>query len=391
MKQRTKLMLPGPIDIFDETLDALSQPVRPHYGEEFLTIYRDTITLLQQVMQTHNDILIMTAPGSGALDAGLGSLFVARDKVAVVNNGPFSLRLIDILQAQGCEVIAVDDDWGKAGDVDKMRTTLKRHKNVAGIAVVANDTGTGVRNPVDGYAELAHEIGIPIFVDGVSAMGGYEIQVDNLDLDVVVTSSNKALETTPGLGIIAVSPKGWEIIQAKEKKAPRGWYYNLARWKRCMEESPEHPYPTTQATSLIVSLYTSLNRIIKEETLHGHWARYAWAQNVVRTGLRETGFEPVVPDEIASYTVTTFWVRDDMKNRLELRDFMMQKHGFLLATAMGEFAHRVLRIGHMGKAGTRDYIVPCLLGLEDFVRTKKKVNLAHGASLVGLNSTKKWY
>ncbi len=69
----------------------------------------------------------------------------------------------------------------------------------------------------------------------------------------------------------------------------------------------------------------------------------------------------------------------------------MQKHGFLLATAMGEFAHRVLRIGHMGKAGTRDYIVPCLLGLEDFVRTIKKGNLSHGASLVGLNSAKKWY
>lgn len=389
MKRQTRLMLPGPIDIFDETLDSLSQPVRPHYGEEFMTIYRDTITMLQQAFQTRNDIIIMTAPGSGALDAGLGSLFGPRERVAVVNNGPFAQRMIDILESHQCQVLSVDDTWGRASDVDKMRTALKKNRHVAGIAVVANDTGTGVRNPVAGYAELAKEFDLPIFVDGVSAMGGYEIPVDTLGLDVVVTSSNKALETTPGLGIIVVSGRGWDIIRSKA--GHRGWYYDLARWKSCMETTPEHPFPTTQATSLIVSLYTSLNRIIKEETLRGHWARYAWAQRIVRAGLREIGFEPVVPDDVASYTVTTFWIREDMRNRLELRDFMLQKHGFLLATAMGEFALRVLRVGHMGKAGTRDYIVPFMLGMEDFVRTMKKIKLPDGVSLVGLRDAKQWY
>jgi len=391
VKRHTKLMLPGPIDIFDETLDALSEPVRPHYGEEFMTIYRDTVTMLQQVFQTRNDILVMTAPGSGALDAGLGSLFGPREKVAVVNNGPFAQRVIDILQTHDAQVISVDDPWGRASDPEKMQTALKKNRNVAGIAVVANDTGTGVRNPVAAYAKIAKETGIPIFVDAVSAMGGYELPVDALGLDMVVTSSNKALETTPGLGVISVNDRAWEIIRSKTKTGHRGWYYDLARWKSCMENSPEHPFPTTQATSLIVSLYTSLNRIIKEETLRGHWARYSWAQRVVRAGLREIGFEPIVPDDEASFTVTTFWIRDDMRNRLELRDFMLQKHGFLLATAMGEFALRVLRIGHMGKSGTRDYIVPCLLGMEDFVRTMKKVPLPHGVSLVGLRDAKKWW
>jgi aspartate aminotransferase-like enzyme len=391
MKPRTKLMIPGPIDIWEETLEALSEPVRPHYGEEFMTIYRDTVAMLRQVFQTKNDILIMTAPGSGALDAGLAGLFSPHDRVAVVDNGPFAERLIDILAAYQCEVIPVEDAWGKAGDVDRMRSALKANRRVAGLVVVANDTGTGVRNPVREYAEVAREFHLPIFVDGVSAMGGYDVPVDEWGLDVVVTSSNKALETTPGLGIISVSDRAWEIIRSKNQTVHRGWYYDLARWKQCLESSPEHPYPTTQASSLIVSLYTSLKRILQEETLHGHWARYAWAQGVVRAGLRAMGFEPVAADDIASYTVTTFWIREDIRNRLELRDYLLQKHGFLIATAMGEFAFRVLRIGHMGKAGSRDYLVPCLLGIEDFVRQMKGADLPHGAGLAGFKTSERWY
>jgi aspartate aminotransferase-like enzyme len=83
-------------------------------------------------------------------------------------------------------------------------------------------------------------------------------------------------------------------------------------------------------------------------------------------------------------------MREDVDNSLELRDYLLQRHGVLVATAMGEFARNVLRIGHMGKAGSRDYIVPCLLGVEDFVRTVKRQDIPQGISLVGL-SQPGWY
>lgn len=380
---RPKLLLPGPIDIWEETLEALSQQVLPHYGEDFGPIYEETVSMLRTVFQTRNDVIIMTAPGSGALDAGLSSLFQPGEQVAVVTNGPFANRLVEILKAFRSEVIAVDDPWGEPGDPDKMRSALEKHPAAAGLVVVANDTGTGVRNPLEAYAGLAREFELPFFVDGVSALGGYDIPVDELGIDVAVTSSNKALETAPGLGILAVSDRAWDLIRARDS-GHRGWYYDLAVWKRASESSGEHPYPTTQASSLIVSLHASLKRILHRETLKGHWARYAWARSVVRAGVHAVGCTPIVADAAASCTVTTFRVHPDVSEAAELRTFLLRNHGFLAAQAMGEFARDSLRVGHMGKAGSRDYIEPFLLGMEDFFRTVKGHDLPHGCSLEGL-------
>ena len=387
---RPKLLLPGPIDIWEETLQALSEQVLPHYGEDFGPIYEETISMLRTIFQTRNDVIIMTAPGSGALDAGLCSLFQPGEQVAVVTNGPFANRLVEILSAFRSEVIAVDAPWGEPGDPDKMRDALERHPGVAGLVVVANDTGTGVRNPLEAYAGLAREFDLPFFVDGVSALGGYDIPVDELGIDVAVTSSNKALETAPGLGILAVSDRAWEIIRAKDS-THRGWYYDLAVWKRASESSGEHPYPTTQSSSVIVSLHASLKRIMHKETLEGHWARYAWAQAVVRAGLRAVGCTPIVADEAASYTMTTFRVHPDVSEAAELRTYLLRNHGFLAAQAMGEFARDSLRVGHMGKAGSREYIEPFLLGLEDFFRSVMRHDLAPGCSLEGLRRSETSY
>ena len=365
-----KLLLPGPIDIWEETLQALGQQVMSPFGEDFKPIYEETISLLKHIFQTENDIIIMTAPGSGALDAGLSSLFQPRDKVVVVQNGPFADRLIEILNSFNCDIIPVKNAWGEPGDPIKMHRVLEQNLGVAGLVVVANDTGTGVRNCLQSYSSLAREYNLPFFVDGVSALGGYDIPIDDLEIDVAVTSSNKALETTPGLGILSVSQRAWEIIKSKDQNH-RGWYYNLSVWKEAAEGQIECPYPTTQASSLIVSLNVSLKRIVYQETLEDHWARYAWAQSVVRSGLSSLGFKPIVSDEYASYTVTTIQVPRDITKASDLRNYLLKNHGFLVADGIGKFTQDSLRIGHMGKAGSGEYIVPFLLGVEDYLRKVK--------------------
>lgn len=398
MFSHKKLMIPGPVDSFDETLDALAEQVLPSYGAEWAHYYWEMAGLLQQLFQTQNDIVVQTSPGSGAVETSVASLFMRGDQVAAVSNGPFANRMIEILRHFGVEVIEVTAEWGTPVDLDNMRDTLRHNPELAGIAVVANETGTGVRNPVRELAALAHERERPIFVDAISGMGGYDLPVDAWGLDVVCTSSNKALETPPGLGIISVSPRAWEIVEGKKEQAQRGWYYNLSTWKRYRDGAvrptvkldrttaapPPAPSPTTQATGLMAALLASLRRIIHQETLPGHWARYAWAQQVTRQGLRNLGFELLVADDAASFTITTVCKRADMATEQELRDFLSQKYGYFVSGAGGPLAGNVARIGHMGRASTPDYLFPFLLGIEDFLRSVKGVAIPVGASLEGL-------
>ncbi|MCX6048264.1 MAG: alanine--glyoxylate aminotransferase family protein [Chloroflexi bacterium] len=384
MKQRNKLMIPGPVPVWDETLDALSEQVMSNYTDDFVPMYQATMKFLHQVFQTENDIFVLTAPGSGAVEIGVASLFNRGEKVAVVTNGPFAGRLIEVMRAYALDVIEIENEWGKAADLDQVRQALKKERKLAGVAVVANETGTGVRNPVKELAALAHERDLPILVDAVSGMGGYDLPVDKWALDIVCTSSNKALEIPPGLGIVSVSPRAWQVIDAKQATATRGWYYNLSTWKAYQAQRPDNPSPTTMATGLIAGLHASLQRIIEGETLPGHWARYAWAQKVVRAGLRNIGFEMLVRDEDASFTVTAVCKRADMDHEQEVRDFLDAKHGYTVSGTWGKLTGEAFRISHMGQSSSPEYLYPFLLGIEDFVRSVKEVDIPVGSSLVGL-------
>jgi len=385
---RQKLMIPGPVDLWEESLEVMAKPVMPHYGDEWIALYWETIGLLKKVFQTANDVYILPSSGSGAIDACVGSMFCTGEKVAAICNGGFMDRTIRVLGGYGIEVVRVESDWDRAADVDKLRHTLETEPDIAGVAVVANDTITSVRNPVDQLASLAHEFDLPIFVDAISGMGGYDLPMDAWDLDAVCVSSNKCLEGAPGLGILSVSPRAWKLIDAKKGMRHHGWYTNLSVWKEHREDpawSSWHPYPVTLATGVILSLRASLKRIIEQETLQGHWARYAWAQHVVRTGLRNMGFTMFAPDDVASPTVTTSWKRDDMEVS-DFIKFMGREHGFMIAGVFGELDGKVFRIAHMGKASTREYVLPFMIGVEDFVR-RKGVNVPIGASLVGLEGS----
>jgi aspartate aminotransferase-like enzyme len=364
-----KLFTPGPVDIFEETRAALGGPV-PHMSDpRWVALYGETVEMLHTVMQTANDVIVMTSPGSGAIETGLASLFAGGEEVVVVRNGMFAERLVQILTSYGCAVISVEGTWGEAIPPDAVAAALDEHPNAAGVAVVGNETGTGVRNPVRELAQVAHRRDLPIFVDAVSGMGGYDLPVDTWELDLLATSSNKALEMAPGLGILSVNERAWATIEAKAEKARRGWYYNLATWKASRSRA-SFPFPSTPPTLLIAGLHASLKRIVKLESLPGHWARYAWAQGTVRSHLRELGFQTLAADAVASPTVTTVYKRPEMASIDELRDYLLKVHNIMIATGGGPLTGQIARIGHMGLAGTAPYLAALLNGVEAFVREK---------------------
>jgi aspartate aminotransferase-like enzyme len=223
----------------------------------------------------------------------------------------------------------------------------------------------------------------------VSAVGGYEILMDDWGLDVVAGSSNKALEIPPGIGLAAVSPAGWKIIEEKQGRTRRGWYLDLLRWKKGIDTRPNRPYQITLASSLIAGLRASLRRIVHDVTLPGHWARYVAAQQAVRQGVRALGFSLLVKEEAASPVVTAVRGSGLLEHPRELVGYLENQKGILITTGAGKIAESVFRVGHMGLAATPDYVTDCLLGIEGFLREVKGKDVATGTSLVGIEQVKR--
>ncbi len=363
-----KLMIPGPVGIMDDVLEAMASPAVPHYGLEWMALYDETIELLKQLFQTENDLYLMAGPGSAALDAAMGSLLRSGEKVLIPSNGFFGSRLAAIARGYGLEAVLLEFPPGQPIDVDAIRARLEAERDAQAVAVVHHETSTGVLNPVRDVAAVAHERGLPIIVDAIASVGGVPVPVDEWGLDVVITVANKCLETPPAVAPISVSPRAWEMVGRKPDRH-HGWYLNLDTWRWYTSDaswSRWHPYPTTMPTHNIMALRVSLRRILSNG-LENHYAKHVRAAERVRAELRQMGFELFVEGEHACPLITSVKARPEFEVDA-LAGFLRKEHSIMIGGGIEGLHGKLFRVGHMGRAASDEYVEAFLNAVEDFLR-----------------------
>ena len=381
MTRHLKLFTPGPGDVDEDILASMASPVIRHYGPEWMEIYHETHALLQQVFKTENEIFFVPGPASSLMDMAIGSSLATGEKIIVGVNGFFGERLAQISDGYGLSTVKLTAPLGQPLDPDGLQKLLLEHPDARVVALVHHETGTTVMNPLRELAQVAGAAGRVVVVDAVSSMGGTDVRVDEGGIDVCVTTPNKCLEALPGMGFISVSPRAWKLVDA-HSHTDHGWYLNLKTWRQYATEwGSWHPTPVTLPTNIILALRTSLLKIVSMG-LEAHFEKYLRASQAVRTGLRGLGFEMFVEDECASPIVTGVCARPEF-GLDEMSKWLVTQRDIAIGGGLGELSGRMFRVGHLGKAATREYLVDFLFAMEEFVR-QKGISVPQGASLGGL-------
>jgi len=381
MTKHLKLYTPGPGDVDEDVLASLATPVLRHYGPEWMEIYNETQGLLKQVFKTKNEIFFVPGPASSLMDMAIGSLLATGEKIIVGENGFFGERLAQIAKGYGLETITLSAPLGKPLDPADLRVLLREHPDTRVVALVHHETGTTVMNPLRELALHAREAGKVVVVDAVSSLGGVDVRTDEWGIDICVTTPNKCLEALPGIGFISVSPRAWALMDG-HGQTNHGWYLNLKTWRQYAKEwSSWHPTPVTLPTNIILALRTSLLKIVGMG-LEAHFEKYRFASQAVRKGLRGLGFDMFVADEYASPIVTGVSRRPEFELE-EMSQWLVEQRGMAIGGGLGELSGKMFRVGHLGKAATREYLVDFLFAMEEFLR-QKGISVPLGASLGGL-------
>lgn len=364
-ENRLHLMIPGPVDVEDEILEAMAHQVLPHYGREWLPIYDEAIQGLRQVFGTTGDIFLMAGPGTAGLDAALGSLTRTGDTVLVAHNGFFGRRLGTVAQCYGLDVRLVEAPLGQPLDPQAIRCCLADEPGIQAVVVVHLETSTGVLNPLQEIAAVTGEFGVPIIVDAVSSLGGVPLPVDEWGIDVCVSVVNKCLACPPGLAPLTVSKRAWAQIERKEGRA-HGWYLDLAVWKQYAHEWGDwHPYPTTLPTNNILALVTSLRRILSQG-LEAHYDRHARAAAQVRGAFAGWGFRSFAPEAHTSPLLTAMYGPPGV-NVEDLRRYLLAEWQIMISGGLEELRGKILRVGHIGKAASAEYVQRLLDGVGTYL------------------------
>ncbi len=338
------LMTPGPTQVPQRVSLAMAQEIMHHRVPAFGALLKNVTEKLQYVFQTQNDVLIFPGAGTGAMEGAVVNFFSPGDKVIFGIIGEFGDRWAKIAEIFGLQPIRLGGEWGKAvtaQDVDLLLSS-EAGKGVKGVFITHNETSTGVFSDLKSIGEVCKKHNVLYLVDAVSSLVAIDCKTDTWGVDVVITASQKALMTPPGLCFFSVSKKGWEYNQIA--KCPR-YYWDLASALKSLKKpTPENPY--TPAVTLLYGLNEALN-MIQQEGLENIFARHLKLAKMLRRGVDALGLELFVKDEaIASPAVTSILVPEGIEVG-KITGFF-RNSGIVIAGGQGQLKGKVFRVGHLG-------------------------------------------
>ena len=314
-----------------------------HRAAEFRALFRALQPGLQEVFQTSQEVLVLTASGTGGLESALVNTLSPGDRVLAVTIGAFGERWAQIAEAFGLQVERLAFEWGQAADPAALRERLAQdsRREIQAVLVTHNETSTGVTNEVQALAEVVREHGALLEVDAISGLIAAPLETDAWGLDVVVAGSQKAFMIPPGLSFVSVGERAWEAH--RNARLPR-FYWD---WTQARQYAQRGETPATPAVSLIYALQEALE-MIREEGLEAIQARHARLGRAVRAALRAMGLELLVQEERwASPAVTAAFAPAGVAVA-ELRRVLEERYGVVIAGGQGALKERLFRVGHLG-------------------------------------------
>jgi aspartate aminotransferase-like enzyme len=339
-------MLPGPTNVPNRVMRAMLAPIINHRSDDFVELYTDVVDKTQQVFQTQNDIVALSASGTGAVEAGVINIVKKGDKVILPVNGEFSNRLSQLIEGQGANVIKLETQPGQNATFDQIKEAFDNNKDVKAFYVVHNETSTGTMvNYLDRISDLTSRNDAFYVVDSVSLLGGADLQVDKWNIDVCLTGSQKAIAAPPGISPLSISAKAKKYMIANP---PPTHYFNLARYFQYYEESKHTPF--TPALPLLYAYREALT-IMLEEGLQNVFKRHKICSDALYSGLSALGLTPFAKEEDRSISIVALNYLDGLEDKI-FRGTLADKFKVLVAGGFGNLKGKVFRVGCMGEVSS---------------------------------------
>lgn len=357
MDDKFMLMIPGPTPVPERVLHAQAKHLIGHRSGEFSQIMAEITDHLKWLHQTQNDVLMLTASGTGAMEAGIINVLSGGDRVLVGSNGKFGDRWAQVCRAYGLQVDTIIAEWGKPLDPAAFQAALAAdtEKTIKAVVVTHSETSTGVLNDLEAIAQAVKAHGEAlIIVDAVTSLGACNVPIDEWGLDVVASGSQKGYMVPPGLGFVAMGPRAWAAYETSN--LPK-FYFDLGVYRK---DGAKNTTPFTPPVSLFFALQVAL-KMMRDEGLDNIFSRHIRLQQATRAAMAALNLPLFAADDCASPAVTA--VMPQGVEAEQIRSTMRKQFDIALAGGQDHLKGKIFRVGHLGFVSDRD-ILTAIAALE---------------------------
>jgi aspartate aminotransferase-like enzyme len=342
--QKIKLFTPGPTMVPPEVTVAMAEPFDHHRTQAHRKILQNVTRKLQYVFQTKADCLVITGSGTAAMEAGIVGVGSPSSKALVVCGGKFSERWAKVCHNFGIKLIAHELEWGYGATAETVAGHLGRDKSIDTVIITHSETSTAAVSDVEAIAKITREHDCLLVVDGITSVGAIPVKMDEWGIDVLVCSSQKALMTPPGLGVIAVNERAWKRIQSF---SPPAYYLRLQSYVEALQ-SNDSPY--TPAITLVKGLNQALS-MIEDEGIENIWRRTRRLAEATRAAMQAINLEVFAKHPVDSLTAI---VLPESIDEPTFRRNLRERFGYVVAGGQGHLKGRIFRVNHMGYVDESD-------------------------------------
>lgn len=335
-----KLFTPGPVDVPKRILDEMAKPNDTHRSNPYREMHLLVEEGLKKVLYTSNDCLIFTSSATGIMEACVRNLLKDDEKGLFLSIGAFGDRWHQIGEGNGKNSIKEGVEWGQAIKANLVNDLFEKD-NYDVVFVQANETSTGVYNPLEEIVPIMKDHNALVCVDATSSMAGVKVEVDKLGIDVCLASVQKCFTIPPGLAVCSISQAA--IDKSKEVKN-RGYYFDFLE---LLKKNKVHETPNTPPIPQIRALAAQLDYILNEEGLKNRFDRHTKLAEFTRKWAAEQGFEMFSEKGYESNTVST--IRNNIGIDIGKMVSTLMERGYKIVNGYGDLKNKTFRIGHMGE------------------------------------------
>lgn len=354
-------MGPGPSDVSDRVLAAMSAPTLGHLDPEYLAIMNHTRTMLQAVFRTTHELtLAVSGTGSAGMEAAVVNLIEPGDEMIVCVNGVFGGRMRDVAQRAGAVVHSVEAPWGRTIDPADVERTLKAHPKTKVVGIVHAETSTGAHQPLEEISSLTHDAGALLLVDAVTSLAGMEVRVDDWRIDACYSGTQKCLSCPPGLSPLTFSPAAVKAMEQRQHKV-QSWYLDMTLVRQYWGQ--DRVYHHTAPINMNYALYEAL-RIVLEEGLDARIERHRLLHGELRRGLESLGLSYIPERSLTTLNAVHVPAGVD---EAQVRSRLLTEYGIEIGAGLGPFKGKAWRLGLMGESCTRRNVTLVLAALKQLL------------------------
>jgi len=339
------LFTPGPVHVPERVLKELAKPNDTHRSKPYSEMHQIATEGLQRLLYTKNECLISTSSATGVMEACVRNLINDDEKALFLSIGAFGDRWYDIGISNGKNAIKEGVEWGHAITGEFAKEVMDRD-NYSVVFIQANETSTGVYNPIDKVVPILKDYGTLVCVDATSSMAGVKVEVDKLGIDVCLASVQKCFALPPGLAVCSVSDAAFEKA---EKVKNRGFYFDFVGLKK---RNAKHQTPTTPPIPQIRGLTAQLDYILNEEGLEKRFERHEQLGRRTRKWVHEMNLKMFPEEGYESNTVST--ISNSLNLDIPKMVSMLLEKGYRIVNGYGNLVNKTFRIGHMGEINLND-------------------------------------